>query len=106
MLKQITLKQFKEDIKNHQNAFLGVYPRKDFDVKEWNDRISETPISEYALTFRTVAKVQTNAFKFNDGVWLYFDNGTERQAYADGNIRIYTYKFGDGTYKVLVYYIK
>ena len=83
-MEKITMKAFKEGLINNKSQLVDVLRLKESLTDSLLNRL-EKDISKLPSTiqreFRQVAKVQSNALKFNNDSWLYFDQIAEKNYY-------------------------
>lgn len=108
---KITKKEFISLLTSKESALIGSC----FSKNELHTRTSEaieTFKPDFSqMEFRKVAKTQTNALKFSNGSWLYFDQKGEKSYYRLTEKVIYMYEIspnadGESVHNIIVYYLK
>lgn len=108
---KITKKEFISLLTSKESALIGAC----FSKQELHTKTSEaieTFKPDFSqMEFRKVAKVQTNALRFSNGSWLYFDQKGEKSYYRLTENVIYMYEIspdadGESVHNIIVYYLR
>ena len=109
--KKITKKEFISLLLEKESALIGsCYSKNELHTRT-SEAVKTFKPDLPSMEFRTVSKTQTNAIKFSNNSWLYFDQKGEKSYYRLSENVIYMYEIstnadGESVHNIIVYYLK
>ena len=109
--KKITKKEFISILCKKESALIGsCFSKNELHTKTC-EAVKTFKPDLPSMEFRTVSKTQTNAIKFSNNSWLYFDQKGEKSYYRLSENVIYMYEIstnadGESVHNIIVYYLK